>query len=113
MFVFLILISRFSCVSVLIAFSFSTPYFDKKSSISQGILLCNIAMKYSAQTHRVGLRRAIIASVAIHFVLVAIVVVCTTMSNLQLQTSQVGFDTRVEDVRVQLDPEESTNLSNS
>jgi Mg-chelatase subunit ChlD len=101
----------FACFVVNCFIPLSPPNRDKKSSISQNALLCTIFMSYIPHSHRVGLRRAIVASVVIHFVLVATVVVCATMTDSQSQTSQPGFDTRIADVKLQLDAEESTNLA--
>jgi hypothetical protein len=68
-------------------------------------------MRHIARTNRAGFRRAVIASVVIHLVLAATVVVCAVIAASQTQTVQPGVDTRIQDVKLQLDPEESSNLA--
>lgn len=68
-------------------------------------------MRQIPRSERTGFRRAVMASVAIHLALAAIVVVSAILPRSSEEATKPGIDTRIPDIKLRLDPEESHTIA--
>lgn len=70
-------------------------------------------MRYSALIPRAGFHRAMVISMAVHVAIVAFIILCVMVPFSQSPTRQPGIDTRIQEVTLRIESEESTSLAPS